>query len=244
MKRTKIEWAHHSFSTHLGCTKISDGCTNCYAATLARRFPTLGSWEPGAPRVRTSAAYWRQPLAWDRAAAAVGERHRVFCNSMSDVLDPKAPQAWRADLLELITTTKHLDWLLLSKRIAHARKLLPALPENVWLGTSVENQQEADRRLPLLRALPARLKFISAEPLLERVTLDLRDVSWVICGGESGPGARPMQLDWARSIIAQCKQAGVACFVKQLGGRSNKRGDPASWPADLRVREIPQCHAC
>lgn len=252
---TAIKWADHTFNPWTGCTRVSPGCDHCYAAAQAKRNPaTFGSWEPGGARKRTSAANWRQPLAWNRKAQAEGRRMRVFCASMADVFDNQVPEEWRQDLWHLIARTDHLDWLLLTKRPQNIAAMLPAAPvghwaewgagwPNVWLGTTVENQVEAERRIPHLMAAPAAKRFLSCEPLLGPV--DLRRIegpsgiqvidalfgestapdwsvrhariNWVIAGGESGPGARPMHPDWARSLRDQCAEAGVPFFFKQWG---------------------------
>jgi protein gp37 len=240
---TSISWVHATFSPWTGCTRVSPGCDHCYAETLARRFPaTFGAWGPAAPRKRAAVATWRAPLAWEQRAAGLGVGLRVF-PSMCDPFDNAAPEAWRADLFALIAVTSHLDWLLLTKRPQNIRKMLPrdwgSGYANVWLGVSTENQAEADRRIPLLQKIPAAIRFLSVEPLLERVQLDLRGIHWAILGGESGPGARPMQLAWARDVRDQCHAARVALFVKQLGGRRDKGEDLSKWPRDLRVQEFP-----
>lgn len=255
---TKIEWAHHTFNAWIGCTKVSPGCDHCYAARQdAHRRWTPDGW--GGPRRRTSAEYWKQPLKWDRAAARKGERHRVFCSSLADVFDNQVDAAWRADLWPLIAATPHLDWLLLTKRPQNIKKMLPADwgsgYQNVWLGTTVENQAEADRRIPHLLAVPARVRFLSCEPLLGPIDLTRvagragldphwcmkkSGLGWVIVGGESGPGARPMHPDWARSLRDQCAAARVPFFVKQLssgGPKAIKEID--AFPEGLRVREFP-----
>lgn len=264
---TKIEWAHHTFNPWRGCTHVSPGCENCYAETLAARFPAnLGTWGAGGERVIASEAYWRQPLAWNRAAEKAGERRRVFCASLADVFE-----GGRRDLIEprirvfdLIERTPHLDWLILTKRPENAQVFFESYPEavmpNVWLGVSVEDQRRADERIPILLETQAAVRFLSCEPLLGSVRISpemLRTyesdngIDWVIVGGESGPGARPMDLAWARSLVDQCADADVKCFVKQLGARpvwgetepinlrDRKGGDMAEWPADLKVREFP-----
>jgi protein gp37 len=253
-ENSKIEWTDHTFNPWIGCTKVSPGCDHCYAETwdargLQHRESRRG---PHAARMRTSAAYWRKPLAWNKAAQDSGKRARVFCASLADVFDNHASISpeWRHDLWELIYRTPNLDWLLLTKRPQNINKYLPdawlAFSQgkgwpNVWLGTTAENQAEADRRIPHLLATPAAVRFVSAEPLLGPVDLteiaiprpDLRasliwdasrgwggapaKVDWVICGGESGPGARPMHPDWARSLRDQCHAAGVPFFFKQWG---------------------------
>jgi protein gp37 len=147
---------------------------------------------------------------------------------MADVFDNQVPEQWRAELWELIRQTPALDWMLLTKRPQNIAKMLPAdwgrgWP-NVWLGTTTENQTEADRRIPHLRAVPAVIRFLSCEPLLSQVRPDLARIHWVISGGESGPQHRPMQPEWARSLRDQCAAAGVEFFHKQNGGVTSKAG--------------------
>lgn len=261
---TNIEWCDSTFNPWIGCTKVSLACDDCYAArsTPAR---TLGvGWGPHEERRRTSAANWAQPRRWNAQAAEFrakhGRRQRVFCASLADVFDNQAQPAWRADLFELIQATPHLDWLLLTKRIGNAWKMmadalgvsmasLKLPPPNVWLGSTVVNQEEADRDIPKLLAVPAAKRFLSVEPMLGRIYIEdipdpvggeclkplaglrwLRDgngrcetiatpgrIDWVICGGESGPKARPMHPDWARSLRDQCEAAGVPFLFKQWG---------------------------
>lgn len=233
-ENSKIEWTDHTFNPWQGCTKISPACDHCYAEGWAKR-SGLVTW--GGPRRRASQGYWDKPIKWDRQAERDGVRHKVFCASLADVFDNQVPDQWREDLWFLIAGTPHLDWLLLTKRPQNIAKMLPRdyetwTPEawpwaNVWLGTTVENQEEADRRIPHLLAVPAARYFLSCEPLLgpirfskvpgfNRIGLDLSKW-WVICGGESGPGARPMHPDWARSLRDQCTVAGVPFFFKQWG---------------------------
>jgi protein gp37 len=192
---TRIEWATHSFNPWSGCTKVSPACDHCYAEATAKRAPaTFGGWGPHAERKRTSESYWRQPLLWNKRAAKDGVRPRVFCASMADVFDNAVPEDWRADLWTLIGRTPHLDWLLLTKRPQNIAKMLPVTNSNapgyrpwnmrwpwpnVWLGTTVENQAEADRRIPHLLAAPAAKRFLSCEPLLGPVDLTVDGLS---CG--------------------------------------------------------------
>lgn len=283
MKNSKIEWTHHTFNPWIGCTKVSPGCANCYAAEKDKnRFSkTLGGatkqnpishWGKGAPRYRTSPANWNQVLKWNRdvdrqilerckdGEAAIDDdpiqRPRVFCASLADWLDDEAPIEWLADLLKLIHNTPNLDWLLLTKRpqnwagrvgqvcrawacdgsyreTPEARAYHDMLcpwragkpPENVWIGTTVENMDQAARRIPHLLTIPASVRFLSCEPLLGPVELFLdlykifpgSGIQWVIAGGESGPGARPMHPAWARGLRDQCQAANVPFFFKQWG---------------------------
>lgn len=220
---SKIEWCDHTFNPWVGCTKVSPGCKHCYAETMmAKRWGKV-EWGPQGQRVRTSEANWRKPLAWDKAAAEAGRRARVFCGSLCDVFEMKDDQKadlyhWRMDLLDLVWKTPNLDWLLLTKRPQFAPGWA-AFERNVWLGTSVENQAAADERVPaLLRPRPA-VAFLSVEPLLGPVDLSpwLERIDWVIVGGESGHGARPMHPDWVRALRDQCVAAGVPFFFKQWG---------------------------
>jgi len=240
---TKIEWCDYVFNPWYGCTKVSPACDNCYAESWAKR-SGLVKWGNN-PRRRTGESYWKQPIKWNRAACASGVRHKVFCASLADVFDNQADPTWRADLFTLIDHTPWLDWLLLTKRPQNIVTMLPefsvatwdigardwadtpAYRTNVWLGTTVENQAEADRRIPHLLAVPAKIKFLSCEPLLgpirfqdvpgfNRVSLSLSNW-WIISGGESGPHARPPMIEWARSIRDQCAIARVPFFWKQWG---------------------------
>ncbi|UPY35527.1 phage Gp37/Gp68 family protein [Sediminicoccus sp. KRV36] len=238
-QNSAIEWTDHTFNPWTGCTRVSPGCDHCYAEALSRRSPqTFGSWQPGAPRRRTSEAYWRQPLAWNRKVAREGRRARVFCASMADVFDNQVPEEWRRHLWSLIWETRNLDWLLLTKRPQNIASMLPPAEwhaewpmPHVWLGTTVENQAEADRRIPQLLAVPAAKRFLSCEPLLGPVDLSAwwkesppgstywhpNGLHWIIAGGESGRGARPMHPHWARSLRDQCAAASVPFFFKQWG---------------------------
>jgi protein gp37 len=239
MKNSAISWTHHTFNPWIGCTKVSPGCQHCYAETLNKRYGK-DLWGPGKERQRTSPAYWKQPLAWQRDALISGKQTRVFCASMADVFDPVVPVEWRWDLFKLIRKTPNLSWLILTKRPGEISSLgLPT--ENVWLGTSVEDQRRVMERIPAMLRTPAAIHFLSAEPLLENVTLgNMQGIDWVICGGESGPRARPMNIEWARQLKLQCESANVAFFMKQLGGYPNKRESMDQFPDDLRIQEIPR----
>ena len=198
---TRIEWADHSFNPWTGCQAVSPACDHCYAEAQAKRnTATFGGWGPHAARKRTSESYWRQPLKWNSEARKAGTRPRVFCASLADIMDKAAPLVWFIDALDLMRVTQHLIWLLLTKRpqmirrrleeaLAHLSKGIDRgdliewialwldghAPENVWLGTTVENQAEADRRIPHLLAVPAGKRFLSCEPLLGPIDLS---VAW------------------------------------------------------------------
>jgi len=185
MKDSKIEWTHHTFNPWIGCTRVSPGCVNCYAETMMDKRWGKVEWGPQGQRIRTSDDYWKQPLKWNREAAAAGERRRVFCASLADVFENKPDQrqemdAWRLSLFDLIYDTPSLDWLILTKRPENVKVMVPWMfhhpdfhgwPSNVWIGTSVENQEYADKRIPELLKIPAAVRFLSVEPLLGPVDL-------------------------------------------------------------------------
>lgn len=222
---TEISWCHHTFNPWIGCTKVSAACDHCYAETLAKRYG-WANWGHGEPRRMAAPSTWKHPRKWNKAAAAAGVRKRVFCASLADVFDVEVDDNWRVLLMEEILATPSLDWLLLTKRPQVALKWFtdaPA-PRNVWLGTTVEDQKMADLRVPILLSVPdIKVRFLSCEPLLGPIVLDhaaLTGLDWLIAGGESGRGARPMHPDWARSLRDQCHAASVAFHFKQWGEHS------------------------
>lgn len=228
MKNSAIEWTDHTFNPWIGCTQISPACDHCYAMVMmAQRYGRV-VWGSGQARVRTTPQYWKQPLRWNRDAATSGKRARVFCASLADVFDGETTSpldGWRAELWKLIEQTPHLDWLLLTKRPGNILRLAPwqhAWPHNVWVGTSVEDNEWARRRLPILSEVPAVVRFISAEPLLGDISLAGYQVDWVIAGGESGHGCRSLAVEHVRSLRDQCQVRQIAFFFKQWGGRTPK----------------------
>lgn len=262
-EQTEIAWTDHTFNPWWGCQRVSPGCEHCYAETFAKR-TGHAVWGPQSDRRFFGDKHWAEPLKWNAKAARDGVRRRVFCASMADVFEDREDlRRHRARLATLIRKTQHLDWLLLTKRPENAARLwrsawerargTDADPpehewfENIWLGTTVEDQKRADERIPHLLKVPARVRFLSCEPLLESVDLKAfmpwafrngvrpnadgtpfalpavggsRGVDWVIVGGESGGCARPFDLAWARAIVGHCKVNGVPCFVKQYGARA------------------------
>lgn len=246
--KTGISWTDHTFNPWWGCTKVSPGCASCYAETFSKR-TGHDIWGPGKARRTFGAKHWAEPLAWDAAAEKAGRRAKVFCASMADVFDEEAPAGELERLWALIRAMPHLDWQLLTKR---PERIVQSLPvdwnwngrvgyPNVWLGASVEDQARADQRIPLLLQVPAAVRFLSCEPLLGPLEFSdvtkrsdavsqlgrkaLAGIHWVIVGGESGPGFRPMDKAWARSIRDQCAAADVAFFYKQDGGLRPGHGD-------------------
>lgn len=271
-ENSKIEWCDHTFNPWIGCTRVGPGCDHCYAEAFATA--RLGvAWGIGAERRRTLASTWDQPRRWNNRAVKLGIRYRVFCASLADVFDNQVPLEWRAELFQLIRDTPQLDWLLVTKRIGNAAAMIAAaggMPDNVWLGATIVNQAEADRDIPKLLATPASVRFLSMEPLLGPVDLEVAwhgenslysecwgdcawcenghpplhncashrqseadwmkgrsGVDWVIVGGESGPGARPMHPEWVRSLRDQSRDADVPFLFKQWGEWS-----PREWKRD------------
>jgi protein gp37 len=252
---TKIKWADATFNPWIGCQEVSAACDHCYARVQNEHRKWVKGWGPHGERRLTAASTWRQPVTWDRKAAREGRRLRVFCASLADVFDNQVPDEPRSELWRLIRGTPNLDWMLLTKRPQNIAGMLPAdwndgWP-NVWLGTTGENQAEADRRAYHLLQVPARLHYLSYEPALGALDLTgwlggwqvrpgmVNKLNWVICGGESGPGHRAMQPDWARQVRDQCGAAGAAFFFKQWGGRTPDAGgdelDGERW------QQLPVC---
>jgi len=244
-ENSKIEWTTHTFNPWIGCMKVSAGCDHCYAESLAKRYgwvewgqrKTEDTVANIGQRKRTSASNWKKPLQWAKAARGTGVRPRVFCASLADVFDNQAEREWRDDLFDMIAWTPELDWLLLTKRPENIAEMTPqgGFWPNVWLGTTCEDQAAYDKRWPLLRAVPAAVHFISYEPAIGPLRLhngpDQPD--WLICGGESGPGARYMLPAWAVDIRNDCERAGVYFFMKQMTGKK-------PIPEYLMLREFPR----
>jgi protein gp37 len=236
MQNSKIEWTDHTFNPWWGCQRVSPGCEHCYAETLAHRY-NFRVWGPAKTtgRREMSANYWRQPLRWNEAARKAGERKRVFCASMADVFEDHPGVDWpRVNLWGLIEQTEHLDWLLLTKRPENIERFVPRewldrRQENVKFGFSAESQEYFNRRWQEAKYMARRgyTTFVSAEPLLGPINLNPWDGfdnylnfgarAWVIAGGESGHGARPINPAWVRSLRDQCEGAGVPFFFKQWG---------------------------
>jgi protein gp37 len=274
MATTSIEWTDRVWNPVTGCTKVSPGCKHCYAETIADRFwstqykPVLDHTRQGVLErarrftdIQCHADRLAEPGSWRKPS-------RVFVNSMSDLFHDEVPGAFIEQVFAAMVATPRHTYQILTKRADNMRRFMVAwqqrhgsVPPNVWLGVSVENQEHGDERIPLLLQAPAAVRFLSCEPLLGPLRLFAPEgpvgataagarLDWVIVGGESGRGARPFDVAWARALINQCREAGVACFVKQLGAKSiagdervvltnRKGGAPDEWPADLRVREFP-----
>lgn len=272
--KTGIAWCDATFNPVWGCAEVSPACDRCYARTWAQRFGW--KWGVDAPRRLFGDKHWNEPVRWNRLAYRYDHRFRVFCASMADVFDNHPDWvAPRARLWQLIRDTPHLDWLLLTKRIGNAVSMLPADwgegYANVWLGITVVTQAEVDRDVPKLFRTPARLHWLSVEPMIEAINvsghlwgpeepcaqcprdidcecgwktrreLSLPSIDWVIVGGESGHGARPMQAQWVNDVLSDCTSASVPFFMKQ-GSQANwpTFDEFKSFPAELQVRQWPK----
>lgn len=215
--KTAIGWCDHTFNIVWGCVKVSEECKNCYAQTWAERYG-YKVFGPLAPRRVFGEKHWQEPLAWNAKAQKAQGRRRVFCSSMADVYeDHPVVNELRPRLWGLIEQTPWLDWLVLTKRPENVLRMTPSYPNNLWIGTSVGLQKRVNERLPALVEVPAAIRFLSCEPLLEAIDLSpwLDLIDWVITGAESGKGARPMQHDWVRALRNQCQYQHVPLFYKQ-----------------------------
>lgn len=250
---SKIEWTERTWNPVTGCTKVSPGCDRCYAETFAERWRGVPAhpFEQGFD-LTFHPERLDMPLAW-RAS-------RIFVNSMSDLFHRDIPDEFVARVFATMLKTPKHTYQVLTKRPDRMRHLIPRLYDNVdatiprdhvWLGVSIESNDYA-WRADMLRGTPASVRWISAEPLLGPLDrVDLTDIDWLVIGGESGHGARPLDLGWIRDLIQHARAAGTSVFVKQLGAVAareqklgdRKGGDMEAWPDDLRVREYPQLAA-
>lgn len=226
---TSIEWTETTWNPIRGCSRVSPGCQHCYAERMAHRFSGPGMPYEGLTRPAVSGPQWTgtvrlvpealtEPLRWRTSRL-------VFVNSMSDLFHEKVPDTFiRAVFETMVSATQH-RFQVLTKRAARLAALAPSLPwpNNVWMGVSVESDAYT-ARVDALRETPAKVKFVSLEPLLSGLpSLDLQGIDWAIVGGESGPAARPMHPAWVRAIRRTCRGAGVAFFFKQWGGVNKGR---------------------
>jgi len=219
MASTKIEWTESTWNPVTGCTKISAGCANCYAERMAKRLQLMGheSYANGF-KVTMHRHLLELPLRWKKP-------QMIFVNSMSDLFHEKVSVPFIEDIFQVMAKADWHIFQVLTKRSKRLAQLAPKLewPENVWMGVSVENADYRDR-IDDLRKVPAAVRFLSLEPLLAPVSdLDLQGIHWVIVGGESGPGARPMAKSWVRDIRGQCSRNNVPFFFKQWGGVNKKK---------------------
>jgi protein gp37 len=217
---SRIEWTEATWNPVTGCTKVSPGCAHCYAETFAERWRGISGhpYEQGFD-LRIWPERLQVPLRWRRPRV-------IFVNSMSDLFHEAIPEEFIGEVFDVM---RRADWhvfQILTKRHERLEELAPQLEwsSNVWMGVSIENRRFV-HRADSLRTVPAAVRFISAEPLLGRLEgLDLTGIDWLISGGESGPGHRPVRAEWLRELRDRCQAEGVAYFFKQWGGRTSKVG--------------------
>ncbi len=309
--KTGISWTDATWNPVTGCTRVSEGCRNCYAESLAAtrlkespRYSGLAAVTPSGPRwtgkINLHPELLHQPISWRKP-------RRIFVNSMSDLFHPDVRDSFVDEIVATMAVTPWHTYQILTKRAGWMRSYFSNIPSdpyntryqyifdaanvqlgkqmrwplpNVWLGVSAEDQAAAEDRIPELLETPAAIRFVSCEPMLDAIDLtnlcvdgchrinalegrfsDEPTLDWVIAGGESGTNARPFYMEWAGSIRDQCKAAGVAFFMKQLGAnpyddarpattdehpyaklycKSRNGSDPAEWPEDMRVQEFPR----
>lgn len=235
MGNTRIEWAEKSWNPVTGCTKISPGCQNCYAERMSKRLRGRCGYPVEDPfRVTLHPERLEEPLRWRKPSM-------IFVCSMGDLFHEVVPKWMIWEVMDVILQAKQHTFLVLTKRPANMKRFYDWYyngggrttepPKNLWLGVTAENQEEADKRIPILLQIPAAVRFVSVEPMLGPVDLDSylivgtdhpgsimrKGIDWVICGGETGPKARPMHPDWVRSLRDQCQSAGVPFFFKSWG---------------------------
>lgn len=213
--KSRIEWTEHTWNPVVGCTKISAGCKHCYAEVLARRLQAIGvpGYEDGFHKVRLLPERLGEPLRRKKPTT-------YFVNSMSDLFHDHVPESFIDQVFDVMRAASHHTFQVLTKRAQRLSRYAQSheVPDNVWIGVSVENKRHGMPRIAHLQSAPARTRFLSVEPLLEDVApLDLAGIDWVIVGGESGHHARPMKLDWVRNVRRECERYGVRFFFKQWG---------------------------
>lgn len=235
--KIKIEWADYSWNPVTGCTRISTGCKNCYAERIAKRF-----WNRTFEEVVCHEDRLLEPKIWIRS-------RNVFVCSMSDLFHIDVPDKFIEQVFYVMAKGRHHNFILLTKRPARMMEFMnghhECVQSHVWLGVSVENQEMADERIPLLLQTPAVIRFVSVEPMLEKIELQpyLEKLDWVICGAESGQGARPFDMGWAKYLKQQCVMVDVPFFLKQvrINGEMVKLPllDGRRW-AEFPKQELPE----
>jgi protein gp37 len=229
--RSAIEWTEATWNPTSGCTKVSPGCDRCYAERITQRFPKTF---PRGFQLTLREEALDIPLHWRRP-------RMIFVNSMSDLFHVDVPDEYLRRVFDVMRQTPQHTYQILTKRAERLARVAPRLQwsDNVWVGVSVESPAYI-WRIDFLRRVPAAIRFISAEPLLEPLPdLDLRHIHWLIAGGESQSGCRPARLSWFRDLRDQCRRAGVAFFLKQLGGHPSKRGGECAVLNGRRWTELP-----
>ncbi len=251
MAESSIEWTDATWNPVAGCSVISPGCTNCYAMRMAARLERMGMRKyQSLTRRSGSRAVWNGNVTLDRTvlAAPLGwaKPRMIFVNSMADLFHENVPEDFIEDVWRVMRDAHKHTFQILTKRPERMAEIVGSFPvlANVWLGTSVENA-EYIWRLDHLRRAKAALRFVSFEPLLGSVArVDLDDIDWAIVGGESGPGARPIEAQWVKEIRDACRNAGAAFFFKQWGGtnkkRTGRRFEGRTWD-ELPLKRVSEC---
>jgi protein gp37 len=230
-EHSSIEWTEATWNPTSGCTKVSPGCDRCYAERITKRFPQTF---PNGFALTLRPDTLDIPLRWRRPRT-------IFVNSMSDLFHAAVPEDYLHLVFDVMRRTPQHTYQILTKRAERLARVAPRLhgPENVWMGVSVESAKFT-WRIDFLRRVPAAVRFISAEPLLAPLpALNLAGIQWLIAGGESQSGCRPADVDWFRDLRDQCEAAGVAFFLKQLGGHPSKRGGESARVDGRRWVELP-----
>jgi protein gp37 len=253
---SRIEWTQATWNPVAGCNVLSPGCTNCYAMRMAARLAAMGQDKYiGTTRKSGGRAKWTGKISLDEASLELPQKWKrgrlIFVNSMADLFHDKVPAAYVRKVFDAMAVAPQHTFQVLTKRPERMLALSPTLPwaSHIWMGVSVESA-DYTCRIDLLRQSGAAVKFLSLEPLLGPLDdLDLRGIDWVIAGGESGPGARPMEQQWVRSIRDQCRAAEVAFHFKQWGGTNKKRAgrnlDGRTWDdlPGFRANALPHAAA-
>jgi protein gp37 len=252
MSKSSIEWTESTWNPVAGCTVISPGCTNCYAMRMAARLAAMGQQKyQNTTRMSGGRAKWNGHIRLDHHSLTTPREwnsgRMIFVNSMSDIFHDDVPLDFLKHVFAVMLETPQHTYQVLTKRAENLERRSKELPwpANLWMGVSVENA-DYTWRIDHLRRTPAAIKFLSLEPLLGPLDeLDLSGIDWAIAGGESGPGARPMNPEWVRSIRDQCVEVGVAFHFKQWGGVNKKRTGRvldgrvwSEWPRKVRVTQV------
>ena len=242
---SRISWTQATWNPLAGCTKVSPGCEHCYAEVMSRRLAAMH--KQGYENVINAKGKWNnhvemipgalsKPLHWKKP-------RMIFVNSMSDLFHKNVPEWFIASVFEVMMKADWHTYQVLTKRPERMLEVLRGVKfaDHIWLGVTMENQETADERAKYFRRVGPALRFLSLEPMLEPIEIPfIEKWDWVIVGGESGPGARPFEWDWARSVRDQCREYDIPFFMKQGGGVRNKRAKLDELPEDLRIREFPK----
>lgn len=246
--QSAIEWTSFTWNPFRGCSRISPGCERCYAERQGGRYCGPRLPFEGFVKKTSQGFRWTRKVQIIESALEIPKRWRrprlIFVNSMSDMFHEDIPAGDIRRVSTVMAENSRHTFQVLTKRSARLAEVAPLLPwpKNVWMGVSIESQDYAFRADDL-RVVPAAVRFLSIEPMLGPVKIDLTGIDWVICGGESGPGARPMELEWARDLRDQCVAVGVKFFLKQLGGSNRKRSGPEALLDGRTWTEMPRQHA-